>query len=63
MLACSVEHGDHVLEVHEGVVKRRHRQGEIRVAGLDGDRQVRQVLEKLHEVGPPVPGNRRKLRT
>lgn len=51
MFACGVEHGDHVLEVHAGAVKRRHRQGKVRVAGLDGDRQVRQVLEKLHEVG------------
>lgn len=42
---------DHVFEVHAGAVKRRHRQGEIGVAGLDGDRQVGQMLEKLHEVG------------
>lgn len=48
MFACGVEHGDHVLEVHAGAVKRRHRQGKVRVADLDGDRQV---LEKLHEVG------------
>ena len=44
MFACGVEHGDHVLEVHAGAVKRRHRQGKVRVADLDGDRQV---LEKL----------------
>jgi len=48
VFACGVEHGDHVLEVHAGAVKRRHRQGKVRVADLDGDRQV---LEKLHEVG------------
>lgn len=50
VLSGLIEYGDHVFEVHTSAIKRRHREGEVGVAGFDRDRETLQVAKELRQI-------------
>ena len=53
--SCFIEHGDHVFEIETGAIDRAHRKGQRGVAGLNGDGQTGEVLQKLREIRGASP--------